>query len=441
VFKIEREKFKQVCIDDFALKKRARYGTLMIDIETHCVIDMIESRKKDDVSKWLETFPNLQIVSRDGSITYAKAITDANKQILQVSDRFHLIKNLTNYGTDYLKKRLKEKIKIDKIEVISTENDQREKVKSWLNLAEKIEKAVELKENGVLRSHICKELRMDIRTLDKFLGMSKIERDSYLKSPAQKRHEERVKQKEEIVHRVRELFETGFSQRRIATLLGIERKIVKKYLNPEFSAVHPMYGKKKKSILDDYHGMITTLLLEGKKSVEIDASLREKGFPGSSSLIRKYVSKLKRQKQAVFMGQNMATNFDFINRTQIMKLLYKPLDKVKGLTQELYVRFKSKHPKVVEVIDLIGEFKAILKSTVVNQLEGWLKRAKETDSDEMMSFANGIQRDKAAVINAIAFPYNNGLAEGKINKLKTIKRVMYGRCGFDTLRTKVLLLT
>jgi transposase len=187
--------------------------------------------------------------------------------------------------------------------------------------------------------------------------------------------------------------------------------------------------------------MIATLLLEGKKSVEIEASLREKGFSGSSSLVRKYISKLKRQKQAVFIGQNMATNFDFINRTQIMKLLYKPLDEVKGLTQELYLRFKSKHPKAVEVIELISEFKVMLKSAVVNQLEGWLKRAKETDSDEMMSFVNGIQRDKAAVIHAIAFPYNNGLAEGKINKLKTIKRVMYGRCGFDTLRTKVLLLS
>jgi transposase len=431
----------KVCIDDFALKKREKYGAIMIDIETHSVVDMIESRKTGVVTKWLKSYPNLQLVSRDGSIAYAKAISDANEQIIQVSDRFHLIKNLTNYGTDYLKKRLKEKIKIDKNEIISTGNDKRDKAKGWLNFAEKIEKAVELKEKGFLRSHICKELGMDIRTLDKFLGMSKVEQDSSLKNPAQKKHEERVKQKKEVVHRVRELFETGFSQRKIATLLGIERKTIKKYLNPEFSAVHAMYGKQKKSILDDYHGMIATLLLEGKKSVEIEASLRGKGFSGSSSLIRKYVSKLKRQKQAVFIGQNMATNFDFINRTQIMKLLYKPLDEVKGLTQELYLRFKSKHPKAVEVIELISEFKVMLKSAVVNQLEGWLKRAKETDSDEMMSFVNGIQRDKAAVIHAIAFPYNNGLAEGKINKLKTIKRVMYGRCGFDTLRTKVLLLS
>ena len=76
----------------------------MIDIDTHRVIDMIFSRELNDVTKWLKTYPNMQIVSRDGSITYNKAIALAHPKAIQISDRFHLLKNLTTYSKDYLTK-------------------------------------------------------------------------------------------------------------------------------------------------------------------------------------------------------------------------------------------------------------------------------------------------------------------------------------------------
>ena len=62
-------------LDDFALKKRHRYGTILINAETHKVVDMIESREKDDVIKWLKKYPNIKIFTRDGSSTYAAAMT------------------------------------------------------------------------------------------------------------------------------------------------------------------------------------------------------------------------------------------------------------------------------------------------------------------------------------------------------------------------------
>lgn len=59
--------------------------------------------------------------------------------------------------------------------------------------------------------------------------------------------------------------------------------------------------------------------------------------------------------------------------------------------------------------------------------------------DEITSFVNGTAQDKRAVKNAIELEYNNGLAEGSVNKLKTIKRIMYGRSDFKMLRNKMLL--
>jgi transposase len=67
----------------------------MIDISTRRIIDMIPLRDYADVKIWLESFPNLKVVSRDGSVTYSNAITAAHPNALQVSDRFHLFKNLS----------------------------------------------------------------------------------------------------------------------------------------------------------------------------------------------------------------------------------------------------------------------------------------------------------------------------------------------------------
>lgn len=177
------------------------------------------------------------------------------------------------------------------------------------------------------------------------------------------------------------------------------------------------------------------------KSGEIEEELRQKGYAGSASLIRRYISNLKQEKRDAYHTQKSQTRYDYISRGLILKLLYKPLDEIEGLTEQLYERFQTHYSKEKEVIDLIAEFKEMLKTQAVDNLESWLNKAQNIGSEEINHFVNGIQRDKEAVINAIVFPYSNGLAEGKINKLKTIKRVMYGRCGFDTLRNKVLSLS
>lgn len=138
----------KVCIDDFALKKREKYGTIMVDIETHRVIDLLDSRDLNQVVQWLNSYPNLEVVSRDGSITYRKAIGLAHPRAMQVSDRFHLLKNLTDYCKDSLKRLLPTRIAISSEvsqadltpAVLEKANSNRK-----LTLEEKYRKALELK--------------------------------------------------------------------------------------------------------------------------------------------------------------------------------------------------------------------------------------------------------------------------------------------------------
>jgi transposase len=74
----------------------------------------------------------------------------------------------------------------------------------------------------------------------------------------------------------------------------------------------------------------------------------------------------------------------------------------------------------------------------VCEMDSWIADTASHEIDEITGFINGISADLDAVKNAIRFEYNNGLAEGSVNKLKLVKRIMYGRSSFKMLRNKVL---
>ena len=73
-----------------------------------------------------------------------------------------------------------------------------------------------------------------------------------------------------------------------------------------------------------------------------------------------------------------------------------------------------------------------------DKLDDWLTQVTKSQIRELQSFVLGVERDKAAVVAGLTLPQNNGLVEGKVNKLKLIKRMMYGRAGFPLLRQRVL---
>jgi transposase len=95
-------------------------------------------------------------------------------------------------------------------------------------------------------------------------------------------------------------------------------------------------------------------------------------------------------------------------------------------------------PVIAEAQILAREFDRILKQRDQAAFPGWMERASQSRIPEMKSLAAGIVRDRAAVVAALAHEWSNGTTEGHINRLKTLKRAMYGRAKFDLLRIKVL---
>jgi len=360
----------------------------MVDIDSHQIIDLIESRDSAEVTKWLKSYNNLKIISRDGSIPFNNAISEAHSEAMQISDRFHLLKNLTDYSKEYLKI----------------------KFKPYIILSEKQT-----------------TVKAQAETNDKY------------KTVRQMEHEQKISQKAELIKEVRKFKKLGISKREISRKTGLSRKSIDNYLNKDFSPVYASYGTKRSGKLSPFFNYIDNCIEKGITGVNIEKELRLKGYVGSSSNIRYYITNYK--KQQCFKINNIhdiVKETSIIKRTDLFKLLYNPIEKVKEINSEQFSIINKKYPFFEKIYSLIHRFKKILKEKNISDFAEWLKDARKLEVEKINSFINGIERDKSAVENAIIYEYSNGLAEGSVNKLKVIKRIMYGRCSFNTLRLKVL---
>jgi len=418
----------------------------MIDIVTHRIIDMIDSRDINEVTQWLKSYPNIQFVARDGSIAYRNAVDLSHPQAIQISDRFHLYKNLTDYCKDYLKKKIKSNVTISVSKASlppSTESTLcKGSANRKLTLHEKYQKIILLKETGMLKTKICSELNMDIRVYSKLIKMREKEALEYFNTISHERSMEKMILKQERADEVKSLKQMGYSKRRIAKITGLSTNTVRKYLNPDFTPVHASSGASKSSVLNPYKDFIDQQLEQGIMSSIIEQEVRMMGYSASSSTLRHYCSVWKKRKMhnlaAPELKELVKNDTERISRKTILKLLYNPLNRVKSITSEQFEKVLQTCPAFAQIHKIVWEFKSLVSRKAVEELIPWIEKARNLAIKEINSFINGIERDMEAVKNAIKYDYSNGLAEGTVNKLKVIKRIMYGRCGFETLRLKTL---
>ncbi|MBX7558573.1 transposase, partial [Streptomyces sp. tea 10] len=81
---------------DFALRRRTRYATVLVDVEASRVVDVLPDRTTEVLADWLTQHPGAEIICRDRASAYSKAIRQAAPHALEVADRWHLLQNLSN---------------------------------------------------------------------------------------------------------------------------------------------------------------------------------------------------------------------------------------------------------------------------------------------------------------------------------------------------------
>nr|WP_278336660.1 ISL3 family transposase [Clostridium gasigenes] len=423
---------KHICIDDFAIRKRHTYGTVMIDMETRCIVDLIESRDTPDVIKWLGTYPNIEIVARDGSIAFKSAIDRAHPKAMQVNDRFHMIKNLVTSIKKAFQRLIIGRIEIP---VTSEKAKQRTQYLTSLTRREKIIEAKSLRRSGHSYDEIASILKVSTTTTRKYVLIKEVDIPKETISVREKEHLDATNKVKYKAERVIMLHEKGLQIKEIAKLTGYSTPSISKYLVRDFNCVHGQYGTSRSGLLEPFRNEVLSLRGEGVKYEEITNRIREKGYTGSVAALRGFVAKEKRLAKDILKDKEPT---ELIDKKSLLKLLYKPIDKVKELNQSQMKEIIKKHPIVEKLLELLTEFKDMLGGKKSGKLKSWIEKTRNLNIKELNSYINGINSDYDAFRNAIIYSYNNGLAEGSVNKIKSIKRIMYGRNNFELLKYKVL---
>src|SRR3989440_12144755 len=81
-------------IDDFSFRRGYRFGTILVNLESHRVIDLLPDRQAETAAQWMREHPDISVVSRARGGAYASAASQAVPWVTPSADRFHLAKNL-----------------------------------------------------------------------------------------------------------------------------------------------------------------------------------------------------------------------------------------------------------------------------------------------------------------------------------------------------------
>jgi len=420
-------------IDDFALRRADSYGTILVNLKTRRPLDLLADRTAEAVKPWLSRHPEIQVVSRDRASAFADAVSQVLPHATQVADRYHLVQNLREHLQRLLDHKRSCLPLVEDTAVKSSQTSAKAKADSPADLAlgANCDPAPGLLPSAQQGVQTCAEAVLSCLTYAE--RKKKISRDK------------RISHYEEVMALHRE----GLGQRAIASLLRISRNTVRRYVSsPGFPERAEGSGQRAKgaSKLDRYLPYLREQWNAGIHNCSrLFDEVKERGYTGCQSGLRKRLSEWKAELPPRRWRGNPPKPRLFAQKGQrrlssrsASFLMILPPEKLTAKQHQQLESICQASSDLHTVYLLSQEFVTMLKERRAETLNEWLKRAKESHIAELKSFANGILRDYAAVYAACSRPESNGITEGHVNRLKFLKRQMFGRAHLDLLRIKVL---
>jgi transposase len=260
---------------------------------------------------------------------------------------------------------------------------------------------------------------------------------------------DREASKERTREQTRDLFQSihalskkGMKNAQIARTLGIHRHTIEKYLAFKVPPVRRHFTKKV-SALAPYEDYILKRWEQGcRNATRIWQEISEQGYPGAYQNVVRITRYLKEQER---LAKPLPECPPGISASHAAGILAKRSENRSEEEIRTLQRLKAVARVTERCCSLFEEFAGILRDKeqrseeqVRSRLEGWTERAKTSGIAELRAFAVKLLQDSEAVVAALILPYSQGQTEGSINKLKLVKRSMYGRGKFDLLRQRVL---
>ena len=370
---------KVLGIDDFALRRGHRYGTVLIDMATHRPIDILPGRDADTVGAWLQQHPGVEVVCRDRAGAYAEAVRTHAPGAIQVADRWHLLHNLAGY----------------------------------------VEKAVARHQRclATVRHHPPAGAEAE--------------------APPPARVEGRAATRTRIHYQhVHELQAAGKSIKAIVRETGLARETVRRYLRAQqVEDLLTQYGPGSRlSKVDAYADHLRERWTGGCTTITVlHQEIQALGYAGGYGTLRDWLRPWQHEKPPP------PTVPKSIKTKQIVSWILQHPDALTADEHATFTDVRTQCPHLDRLADHVAAFATMLVRRQGHNLDQWITEVRADDQPDLHSFANGLLRDYDAVVNGLTLEHSSGPVEGNVNRIKMLKRQMYGRAGFDLLRKRILL--
>ena len=366
-----------VGVDDFAFRRGRRYGTVLIDMATHCPIEIFDGRDGADLAAWLRGHPEVAVVCRDRSGGYGEGARAGAPQAIQVADRFHL----------------------------------------WQNLGQAVEKTVNARRG--------------------YLGEP-------APAPASQAAPAVVQPQEEkkIVTRMRthyaavqELQAQGLPLAVIGRKLGLHRATVRKLAAAR--SVEDLIAKteQRTHLVDPYTGHLHQRWHDGERNAtQLFREIQQLGYPGGELAVQRYLRQFRR-------GRGHAAHPAGKPPTvrQVTSWIMTRPDDLDPRDAAKLRAIRDRDTGLDRLTRHVRAFAAMMTGRHGDRLDAWITAVEGDTLAPLAGFASNLRRDLDAVRHGLSLPHSSGPVEGNINRLKMIKRQMFGRASLDLLRKRVLL--
>jgi transposase len=358
-----------VGIDDWAFRKRHRYGTIVCDLARHQVVALLPDREIATVAAWLNAHPGIRIVARDRGGGYGEAAARARPGAVQVADRRHLMENASAAFLD--------------------------------------------------------AVRRSMRAIRNALGVTTI--DPSLLTAAERLQYDGYLRREDAAAAIRALAADGVPIKEIVRRTGCSRQIIRRVVR----GVPTDVFRVRESSLEAFLPALDAQWAAGcRNGAELWRRLRSRGFQGALRVVTEWATRRRRADQLTETALWKVPSARTIAR--LMTVARDHLTKAETL---IVATIEAGVPALVEVHARLAEFHRMIRQRSSRDLDRWIATAA---SGLFAAFARGIQADIRAVRAAIELPWSNGQTEGQINRLKLVKRQMYGRAKLDLLEARLV---
>jgi transposase len=378
-------------VDDFAFRRGRDYGTILVNAETGEPVDLLRDREADTFAEWLKEHPGAEVICRDRAGAYADGARQGAPAAVQVADRWHI----------------------------------------YHNLSEHVEKAV-ARHRGCLQ-----EPAPEPGPEEAAGGQAAPDLQQAAAAAAARRAEEsalavRTCQRYEQVQALRA---QGKGIKPIMRETGLAKETVRRFYRA--ATADELLAKVRDgrpSLLDDYKPYLHQRWNEGCTNVrQLHAELKERGYKGGYGTIRDYVLPFREAGAAPTAVPGPPKARDLASW-----ILTDP-DNLGDDEKDKLAQARERCPHLDALAGHVTEFAKILTGLHGDRLDDWITAVEADDQPGLHSFARGIKRDHDAVLNGLTLPWSSGAVEGNVNRLKMLKRQMYGRATFGLLRKRVLL--